>query len=392
MRKGGRDVRKGKYAGRVCAGAVAAATAASLFFTLPQNGMTLAAGVGSFLSGPVQAIYAAASLAAGSESASVPAGGALPSQAPAPSAAGGGAASFSAPAASESSAAAAAPVFSDQVADTYTLTDDTAPAGAGAVVEKTFTQAAGGIYTACGQGTIRNNTSTGAAEIAAAVSEGLPFAIEVGSSEPQVLILHTHATEAYRTHAGLWFAPDDTARSTDTDVDMCAVGRVMTETLNAAGIRTLHDETLNDYPSYTGSYENSRAVAQRYLKEYPSIKVILDVHRDAMEANGTRIAPVCTIGGRQAAQVMVICGCSNGTTVPIPDCHQNLRFAAAWEKQMEGDHPGFTRPVLYSYRYYNQDLSTGALLIEVGGHGNSLDEALYAGHLAAASLAALFGA
>jgi stage II sporulation protein P len=390
-------VRKGKYAGRLCAGAVAAATAASLFFTLPQGGPAFAAGLGSFLSGPVQAICAAASVVcAGSTGDSASAEGTKPAATalPAQSAAGGASASAKTGGESgaESSAAAAAPVFSDNIADSYALSDDSAPEGAGTVAEKTFTQAAGGIYTACGQGTIRNNTSTDNAEIAAAVSEGLPFSIEVGSSEPQVLILHTHATETYRTHAGLWFAPEDTARSTDTDVDMCAVGRVMTETLNAAGIRTLHDETLNDYPSYTGSYENSRAVAQRYLKDYPSIKVILDVHRDAMEANGTRIAPVCSIGGRQAAQVMLICGCNNGTTVPIPDCHQNLRFAAAWEQQMEKNYPGFTRPVLYSYRYYNQDLSTGALLIEVGGHGNSLDEALYAGHLAAQALAALFGA
>ena len=169
---------------------------------------------------------------------------------------------------------------------------------------------------------------------------------------------------------------------------MCAVGAVMADELNAAGICTLHDTTLNDYPSYTGSYANSRAVAQRYLAQYPGIRVILDVHRDAIETNGTRIAPVCSIAGRQAAQVMIVCGCDNGASVPLPNCHENLRFAAAWENAMETQYPGLTRPLMYSYRYYNQDLSVGALLIEVGGHGNTLNEALYAGRLAADGLAA----
>ena len=168
---------------------------------------------------------------------------------------------------------------------------------------------------------------------------------------------------------------------------MCAVGRVMADTLNAAGLNTLHDETLHDSPSYTGSYANSRATAQQYLAQYPSIKIILDVHRDAIETeNGSRMAPVCTINGQQAAQVMIICGCDNGGSISLPNYRMNLRFAAAWESAMEAQFPGFTRPVLFSYRFYNQDLLPGCLLIEVGGHGNNLNEALYAGQLAAEGL------
>ena len=73
-------------------------------------------------------------------------------------------------------------------------------------------------------------------------------------------------------------------------------------------------------------------------------------------------------------------------SVRLPGWRQNLRFAAAWERSMEGMYPGFTRPVLFSYRFYNQDLTTGSLLIEIGGHGNNLNEALYAGQLAANGL------
>ena len=226
-----------------------------------------------------------------------------------------------------------------------------------------------------------------AAEVAAEIENPLPFAVEWNSPEPQVLIMHTHATEDYRLSAGLWFTPGDGSRSTDRNLNMCAVGRVMADTLNAAGLNTLHDETLNDYPSYTGSYANSRAVVQQYLAQYPSIRIVLDVHRDAIETeSGSRMAPVCTVQGRQAAQVMLICGSDNGTTVTLPNWRQNLRFAAAWERAMEGRYPGFTRPVLMGYRFYNQDLTTGSLLIEIGGHGNNLNEALYAGQLAAEGL------
>ena len=267
--------------------------------------------------------------------------------------------------------------------------DEARPADAGAVTEQQFGQGSGEKYIPCGAGSIKNNTRQTAADIAAEAAQPLPFAIEKDSAAPQVLIMHTHATEDYRLSAGLWFTPGDGARSTDRSINMCTVGRVMADTLNAAGICTLHDETLNDYPSYTGSYANSRAVVQQYLAQYPSIKVVLDVHRDAIEReNGTRCAPVCTIDGRQAAQVMIICGCDNGTSVQLPAWRQNLRFAAAWERSMEAKYPGLTRPVLFSYRFYNQDLTTGSLLIEIGGHGNNLNEALYAGQLAAKGLAA----
>ena len=259
---------------------------------------------------------------------------------------------------------------------------------AGRIRSVTLRQGSGDGYVALAAGSIRNSTEHTDADLRAAVTtQNLPFAVEKNSALPQVLIMHTHATESYQTWPDPVFDPGYTARSKSTALNMCAVGEKMAQVLNAAGIRTLHDETLYDAPGYTDSYKRSRAGVQTYLERYPSIKVVLDVHRDAIEReNGTRCAPVCTIDGRQAAQVMIICGCDNGTSVQLPAWRQNLRFAAAWERSMEGMYPGFTRPVLFSYRFYNQDLTTGSLLIEIGGHGNNLNEALYAGQLAANGL------
>ena len=270
--------------------------------------------------------------------------------------------------------------------------DDRRPADALAVVEKTYGSGSGDNILPLTAGSIKNNTRVSADAALAAAAAGLPFAVQLHSDQPQVLIMHTHATESYRRAAGLWVPADSTFRSTDRAWDLCAVGAVMADTLNKLGICTLHDTTLNDYPSYTGSYDNSRAVVQQYLAQYPSIRVVLDVHRDAIEANGSPVAAVTEINGRKAAQVMLISGCDNGGSVKLPHWRQNLAFAAAWQAQMEADYPGLTRPVLFSYRFYNQDLTTGSLLLEVGSHGNNLNEAIYSGYLAATALAEILGA
>ena len=262
----------------------------------------------------------------------------------------------------------------------------TPPPDAGAIRSVYLSPDAGSVRLAAG--TIRNMTEHPDADLIAAVDTvNLPFSVKVGSAEPQILILHTHATETYQTHPELYYDPDFTARTRNTALNMCAVGQVMADVLNAAGITTLHDTTLHDSPSYTESYARSRATAQSYLQKYPSIQIVLDVHRDAIEdSDGTRVKPLCQIDGQDTAQVMLIAGCDNGTTAKLPNWKLNLRFAAAWQQAMSAQYPGLARPVLCGYRFYNQDLAAGCLLLEVGGHANTLAEAKRAGELAAKAL------
>lgn len=263
----------------------------------------------------------------------------------------------------------------------------------GAIRAETFAQGSGDGYISLGAGSIRNLTQYSDADLRAAVTTpSLPFDVEVNSDEPQVLILHTHATETYQTWPDLVYDSDFTARTQNTALNMCVVGEKMAQVLNAAGINTLHDTTLHDSPSYTESYDRSYATTQAYLEKYPSIKVVLDVHRDAIEdSDGTRVKPLCTINGEDTAQVMIIAGCDNGSSISLPNWRLNLRFAAAWEEAMESRTPGLTRPVMCAYRYYNQDLTTGSLLIEIGGHANTVAEAVRAGQYAAEALAVLLG-
>ena len=262
------------------------------------------------------------------------------------------------------------------------------PEGMAPLLETHYGQGSGPGYVQSGAATVRNCTELPDSDVAAEMMQPLPFSVEVGGDAPQVLIMHTHTTETYELAERGWCDPAFSARSTDLTVNMAAVGAELTAQLNAAGNCTLHDTTLHDYPSYNGSYAKSNATVRAYLERYPSIKVVIDVHRDAIQRDdGTRIKPVAMIGGMKSAQVMIICGADVDGN--LPNFRQNLRFASRWQDKMESLYPGLTRPVLFDYRYYNQDLTTGSLLIEVGGHANTLEEAKYAGRMAGEALAAL---
>ena len=237
---------------------------------------------------------------------------------------------------------------------------------------------------------VKNLTELSRGEVEAELLAPTAFKVEKNSAEPQILIMHTHATESYQNFPELYYEPEYSCRDTDVNRNMVSVGKIIADTLNNLGYNTLHDATLHDYPSYTASYGRSKKTVEEYLAKYPSIKVVLDVHRDAIEkSDGTRIKPVITLNGKKYAQVMIICGADNGN-MNMPNYKKNLRFASHFQNSMESLYPGFTRPILFDYRNYNQQLTTGSLLIEVGGHANTLEEAQNSGSLIGYALADVF--
>ena len=156
--------------------------------------------------------------------------------------------------------------------------------------------------------------------------------------------------------------------------------------LAEAGICTIHDGTVHDSP-YNGAYDRSAETVSAILEKYPSIKVVLDIHRDGIvQSDGTWVSAVCDINGKSAAQVMIISAAGGGGYY-VPDYIQNFHLACLLQDSMEAANPGITRPVLLDYCQYNQNLSTGSLLIEIGSHGNTLEQALYSGDLIGESIA-----
>lgn len=209
---------------------------------------------------------------------------------------------------------------------------------------------------------------------------------------PQVLILHTHGTEAYSPQGTVSYDPESgeaSVRSENPDEDVVAVGRSLADALEKRGIEVLHDETLCDIPSFNQAYTKSLEVAEAALDEYPSVRVILDIHRDSMiTSTGVKYRPITVIGGKTAAQVMIVVGTpQNGKE--HDGWHDNLRFAMALQKILTDNYPGLMRPINLRADRFNQHLRQGAILIEVGSCGNSLSEAQYAAELFAAGLAQL---
>lgn len=198
---------------------------------------------------------------------------------------------------------------------------------------------------------------------------------------PQVLIVHSHASESYTMPPGQEYVPSGTFRTADRSCNMVRVGDELAAELSSYGISVVHDRTLHDGESYNDAYENSLASIQSYLAKYPSIVYVLDLHRDAVQdANGTQYKLV-TAEDPAAAQVSLIMG------VAHDGWQDNLRLAIAVQEKLESQSPTLMRPItLLNYRY-NQFAAPGSLLVEVGAAGNSLDEALRAARLFAKGFA-----
>ncbi len=233
---------------------------------------------------------------------------------------------------------------------------------------------------------IKNNSGA-KIDIKAELGTAIKFKI-AKNTEPQVLILHTHATESYMQENRDYYTKEDASRSTDLSKNMAAIGERVAAELTAVGIKVIHDKTLHDYPSYTGSYTAAAKTIKAYLKKYPSIKVVLDVHRDAVSGEGSeKIKLVREIGGKDAAQVMLVMGSQTGNITGFPEWKQNLRLAMRFHQKMETMYPGLARPILLASKKYNESLTTGSMLLEVGTDANWMEEALYSGTLAGKALA-----
>ncbi len=213
------------------------------------------------------------------------------------------------------------------------------------------------------------------------LAQGLPFSLK-DTSQPQVLIVHTHATESYTNGDYGYYVKSASTRSTDNAQNTVAVGEVLAQVLNEAGIVTINDTTQHDYPNYTGGYARCAETIQKYLEKYPSIRVVIDGHRDAIaKDDNTKLKPTTEIAGKKAAQIMILAGCETDSVEGFPHWEENFRFCLQLQKQMEADYPGLARPMSFKACKYNFDLLNGSILLEIGTDANTLEEAKYAAKL-----------
>ena len=241
-----------------------------------------------------------------------------------------------------------------------------------------------GANTSYGNVFIKNSTSANI-DIAALLNKNLGYKIKK-NSDPQVLIVHTHTTETYIAHSSDYYTENDESRTLDENKNMVHIGNIFEQKLSSAGIAVLHDKTVHDHPSYTGSYSRSYNTVTADLKAYPSVKIVIDIHRDALANGNDKIKPVVNINGQNSAQVMLVMGSQTGSIKNFPNWQENLSLAVKYQNKMEEMYPGLARALMLNEGKYNQHIMPGSILLEVGSDANTLTEAETAAQFAAEAL------
>ncbi len=252
------------------------------------------------------------------------------------------------------------------------------------VAAKTLAPTSADGYVVTGDVYINNRSDN---SLDASIFDG-SFAAHLSEEEgPQVLIVHTHGSEAYTMPPGEEYVPSGECRTTDCAYNVVRVGDELARTLEDAGLTVLHDTTLHDYPEYSGAYNRSLETVEAYMEQYPSISFVLDVHRDAIAGNdGSMYKVVSNVAGMNAAQMSLVIG-TDGGGLEHPQWRENLKLAAALQQRLADNYPTLMRPVTVRNSRYNQHVTAGSLLVEMGAAGNSLDEALLSARLLGKTLA-----
>ena len=183
----------------------------------------------------------------------------------------------------------------------------------------------------------------------------------VFGDEPAVLIVHTHATESYLP------ASEGNYHTKKKENTVRDVGAVLAQALKDEGIASVHDQTLHDNPSYSQSYSRSYETIQSLLKKYPTVKCVIDLHRDAISSDSK--ASTVSVGGKQCARYSYVV--SNA----VPTYDSNLKFIRQLNRRASRDFNGFEGKILERGYRYNQDLSAHYMLLEIGYNRNDIEEA-----------------
>ena len=215
-----------------------------------------------------------------------------------------------------------------------------------------------------------------------------PLRWNLTGKEPTVLILHTHATESYTKQSGEIYEESSDYRTFNPSYNMLSVGEELTRVLTAGGISVLHDRTLHDYPSYSGSYDHARKTIAAYLEAFPSIQLVIDLHRDALDLGAeTQLTTSATVGNQQSAQLMLVAGSDQKAS--HPDWQENLAVSVKLTAILEKMYPGITRPLQLRAQRFNLDMTPGSILVEVGANGDSHGSAIVAIRALGAGIIAL---
>ena len=214
---------------------------------------------------------------------------------------------------------------------------------------------------------VHTSTTAGRDMMNAASMLEKDFTLEKDSSEPQILIYHTHSQEAFA--------------DSEPGENVVAIGDYLAELLEAKGFGVLHDRSVYDLrdgeldrnKAYTYALEGISGI----LQENPSIQVILDIHRDGV---GENVHLVSEVNGKPTAQIMLFNGLSQTPEGPVeylpnPYRDDNLAFSFQLQLKAAAWYPGYTRKIYLKGLRYNLHLRPRSVLVEVGAQTNTYEEA-----------------
>lgn len=203
-------------------------------------------------------------------------------------------------------------------------------------------------------------------------------AANLSGSAPMVAIYHTHATESYLPEIGQNRA--EQAFTSDLSRSVVKVGDILAEELETRYlIPCVHSRSVHDDEGRLGAYYRSEATVKAILQKYPGCKILVDLHRDSQPRSLTTV----TVRGKTYARLMFVVGTDH------PGWVQNYEFARRVSKLIEEEYPGVSRGIFYAQAVYNQKYSPGAILVEVGGVDNTMEECANSARVLAWALASV---
>lgn len=215
-----------------------------------------------------------------------------------------------------------------------------------------------------------------------------PLAWNLTGNAPTILIVHTHATESYTKMPGEIYEEDSDYRTFNPSYNMLSIGEELAQVLTAGGITVLHDRTLHDYPSYSGSYSHARQTIEAYLDAFPSITMVIDLHRDALNFDeDPQLTTLAHVDGIRSAQLMIVAGTDKN--LAFDAWQENLSVGVKLTAVLEKMYPGITRPIQLRSSRFNLDMTPGSMLVEVGANGNTHSEALIAARALGSAILAM---
>jgi len=197
-----------------------------------------------------------------------------------------------------------------------------------------------------------------------------PLNFKLDEKGPQVLILHTHSSESFVKKLEDVNVRSSSLYSRDPQENVVRVGHELSEQLKKFGFDVIHNGTEHDIPDHNKSYSNAYETIEKYLKSYPSIKVVLDIHRDGLSKDQPKLRVVKEIDGKNVAQIMFVIGTNH------PNWKENFKLALKLQDNLNSRNPGIARHIYLSNNRYNQHFTSGSLIVEIGGEGNLISECL----------------